>query len=537
MVLVAVAATVVWFMLLGYRDLVEPDEGRYAEIPREMVASGDWLTPRLNGFKYFEKPVLQYWATAVGYTLFGESNTTARLWPALIGFLGALWAGFLGYRLHGRIAGFYASIIALSSLLYVVMGHVLTLDMAVSVFLAVGIGSLTLAQSQREDPGHVRRWMLAGWAALALATLTKGLIGLVLPAVTVALYSLWQRDWRLWKQLHLGKGLLLFLILAAPWFVAVSLANPEFARFFFIHEHFERYTTTVHHREGSLWYFIPIFLLGAFPWVAVMLDSLIRPAFPWRPVTGAGFDGERFLSLFAVVVFVFFSAGHSKLPAYILPMLPVLAVVAGKRLVEAGYRRVDAWLLAAMSVVLLIAGWRAAAVASTGIPAEIGLAYRPWIMASAVLLAAAAAVAFSVSRARPGPMAAIGLMALAAFQTLSWGFQCVAISRSSHDLAAAIRATVPAGTEVFAVDGYPQSLPFYLRHTLTLVTVKGEMAMGIDQEPERWIGSPEEFLRHWANREPAVAVFDQSVFGKYRGLLVPMRVIHDGPRGIAVVKQ
>ena len=88
--LVTVIVAIIWFSLLGHRDLIDPDEGRYAEIPREMIASGDWLTPRLNGFKYFEKPVLQYWATAAGFSLFGESNLTARLWPALIGFLGAL---------------------------------------------------------------------------------------------------------------------------------------------------------------------------------------------------------------------------------------------------------------------------------------------------------------------------------------------------------------------------------------------------------------------------------------------------------------
>lgn len=139
--LVTVSIAIVWFALLGHRDLIDPDEGRYAEIPREMVASGDWLTPRLNGFKYFEKPVLQYWVTAVGYTLFGESNWSARLWPAFVGFLGALWAGYLGLRLYGETAGFYAFVMTVSGLLYVGIGHMLSLDMALSVFTAIGVGS------------------------------------------------------------------------------------------------------------------------------------------------------------------------------------------------------------------------------------------------------------------------------------------------------------------------------------------------------------------------------------------------------------
>ena len=344
--LVVTVAAIIWFTQLGYRDLIEPDEGRYAEIPREMVATGDWVTPRLNGFKYFEKPVLQYWATAMAYTLFGDNTTTARLWPALTGFLGALWAGFLGLRLYGRSAGFYAFLITLSGLLYFVDGHYLVLDMSLAVFLFAGIGCLVLAQRSRDDAANLRNWMLAGWTSLALATLSKGLIGVVLPAATVVVYSLWARDWILWRQLHIVKGLAVFLLVAAPWFIAVSLANPEFPQFFFIHEHLQRYTSTVHEREGAYWYFVPVFLLGIFPWVAVALKSLLRPGFSRRSPGMEGFDVERFLWSFALVVFLFFSAGQSKLPSYILPMMPVVAILAGRKLATEGYHRVDAWLLA-----------------------------------------------------------------------------------------------------------------------------------------------------------------------------------------------
>ena len=249
---VAALAAIIWFALLGYRDLIEPDEGRYAEIPREMVASGDWVTPRLNDFKYFEKPALQYWMTAISFKLFGESNASARLWTALIGFVCGLFIWYLGAKLFNPEAGFYGFIITISGLLFVGLGHYLTLDMGVSAFMVLGVGSLALAQSRRDDPVHVRNWMLLGWSMLAGAVLTKGLIGVVLPGGAVVLYSLWQRDWALWKNLHLFKGLLLFLLLTVPWFVAVSLANEEFAEFFFIHEHFDRYTTTAHQREGSI---------------------------------------------------------------------------------------------------------------------------------------------------------------------------------------------------------------------------------------------------------------------------------------------
>ena len=150
---------------------------------------------------------------------------------------------------------------------------------------------------------------MAGWAALALATLTKGLVAVVLPAATVVVYSLWQRDWGLWKNLHLFKGLLLFLLITAPWFVAVSIVNPEFAEFFFIHEHFERYTSEVHNREGPIYYFIPVLLLGVSPWIVTSLRSLVSPGFGLLPDKPGQFDPQRFMWTFVVVTFCFFFTG------------------------------------------------------------------------------------------------------------------------------------------------------------------------------------------------------------------------------------
>ena len=535
--LVTVIVAILWFSLLGHRDLIDPDEGRYAEIPREMVASGDWLTPRLNGFKYFEKPVLQYWATAAGYTLFGESNLTARLWPALIGFLGALWAGYLGLRLYGQTAGFYAFLITVSGLLYVGIGHMLSLDMALSVFVAIGVGSLALAQSRRDDPAWLRRWMLVGWASLALAMLTKGLIALVLPAGTVLLYSVWQRDWALWKHLHILKGLLLFLLLAAPWFIAVSLANPEFAQFFFIHEHFARYTSEVHERVAPWWYFIPVFMAGVLPWTAVILQSLYRPLAQAGTRTVSGFDAERFLLVFTVFVLLFFSLGQSKLASYILPVMPVVAVLAGRQMAAQGYRKADAWSLLLLAVVLLVCAWQAARFASDVTPAAMFMAYRPWFIAASLLLACAALAGFRARPTRPAHVATIGVLVLLAFQLLTWGFQSLSGSRSSRELASAIQAQVPDGTAVYAVATYPQSLPFYLQRTITLVSKKDEMKMGINLEPERWLATTAEFLNQWHSHEQAVAVFRTKSFELYREQLGPVRVIYSGLRRTAVAKQ
>ena len=145
-----IAVALIWFANLEYRKLIKPDEGRYAEIPREMVVSGDWVTPRLNDLKYFEKPPLQYWATATAYTLFGEHHWTSRLWTALTGFAGILLVWFAGMRLFGREAANYAAILLGSSTLYVLMAHINTLDMGVTFFLTLGITGLLLGQTQAD---------------------------------------------------------------------------------------------------------------------------------------------------------------------------------------------------------------------------------------------------------------------------------------------------------------------------------------------------------------------------------------------------
>src|SRR5882724_1660179 len=257
------AAALLWFAPLGCRDLVHPDEGRYAEIPREMLATGDWVTPRLDGLEYFEKPPLQYWATAVAYSAFGESNGTSRLWTALLGFLGILMTGFAARRLYDARTAWSAALVLTGSVYYAVMGHFNTLDMGVSFFMCGSLFGFLLAM--QEQDGKLRRiFMYLAWVSAALATLSKGLEAVVLPGSVFLLYVGITRDWARFKQLHIFAGLLIYIIIVAPWFMWVTLRNPGFAQFFFIHEHFERFLTTVHHRVAPWWFFIPILVLGLF---------------------------------------------------------------------------------------------------------------------------------------------------------------------------------------------------------------------------------------------------------------------------------
>jgi len=533
-------AAILWFALLGFRDLVDPDEGRYADIPQAMVVGGDWVTPRLDGFKYFEKPPLQYWATAVSFELFGESSTSARLWPALIGFAGALWGWYLGARLFGGDAGFFTFLITLSLFLYTAVGHLLTLDMSLSGFLFLAVGSLLLAEREQARPRTARRWMVLGWAALALAVLSKGLVGIALPAGALVLYSLWQRDWGLWRRLLLGKGLLLFLLIAAPWFLLVSLRNPEFPEFFFIREHLLRYTTTAHGREGPFWYFGPVLLGGVLPWLLPAWKALVRPGLRWWPEaeTRATFDPVRFLWVYVVFVILFFSLGQSKLVPYILPAFPALGLLVGKQMAERPSLRSVGLVLAAMGAVLWVGAWRIELwTGPKTLVSDLERA-RPWVVGAGLCMLAGGLGALGLRQRIQGAIVVVSLCAILGYQLLGWGFQGLSASRSSRALVEAVRPYAEQGAEVYSVSTYFQSVSFYLGRSQIPVMYRGELDMGIAQEPQGAIADWEAFAERWrlAEAGQAVAIFDAREFPGFAARELPMRIVYQDTRKVAVVK-
>lgn len=530
---------IAWFCNLGYRHLVRPDEGRYAEIPREMVASGDWVTPRLNGFKYFEKPALQYWATAAAFTAFGQNEWAARLWPGLTGFLGVLLVFWAGNRLFGPPAGFHGAAVAASSAIYVFIGHALTLDMATAFFLSACVFAIAVAQRDAAASAERRRWMLAAWAAAALAVLSKGLIGVVLPAGAMALYVLVERDWRRIGRLHIVSGGLLFLAIAAPWFIAVSLANPEFFHFFFIQEHFERFLTKEHGRYQPVWYFLPVLLAGILPWIVSLFPALWRAS---KSSPGANFQPQRFLLAWCVVVFVFFSLSDSKLGSYILPMFPALALLIGSYLASAGRRVAVAQALVAalLGIALAAASPQAMRFAEADLPPEFLARYVPWIAAAGAALFAGAAVSAWLSlRGRP----------LAATLALAFGgLVCVQIGTSGHEqlspvysayhIVQKIRNQLEPDAPFYVVDTFDHTLPFYLGRTVTMVSYKDELAQAIGWEPQKFITDLAAFARAWGADREAYAMFNPRGFGEFRKSFpdVPMEVIARDPRRVIVKK-
>lgn len=536
LLLLLLVAALIWFSNLEYRKLVRPDEGRYAEIPREMVASGDWLTPRLNGIKYFEKPALQYWATAGAYELFGQHQWTARLWSGLTGFLGILFAYFAAGRLFGREAALYSALVLGSSLLYVLIGHINTLDMGVTFFMGAGLMAFLLAQRPSAGPRENRLWMYLTWASLALAVLSKGLIGIVLPGAILVLYTLLQRDFALWKRLHLAGGLALFLALAAPWLVAVSLVNPEFFHFFFIHEHFERFLTKSAGRYHPWYTFIPILLLGILPWLAMLFDVLLGG---WRREgERCTFQVKHFLWLWTVFIFVFFSLSDSKLPSYILPIFPALALLIGERLAHIRPRTLF-W--QTLPILLLAAAGLGLApevtrFASAEVPVALYQRYVYWLWAAAAvwLLAAAASMYFSHRQDVRRAVVALAIGSLIAGQLVLTGHDSLSPASSSYYIAQRIEPYLKPGIPFYSVGTYPQTLPPYIHRTLTLVAFQDEMAFGLKQEPQKWIPDVATFEGIWRKQPYALAFMEPDMYRQLEKQGLPMQVIASDTRRVVV---
>ncbi|MBI5890387.1 MAG: glycosyltransferase family 39 protein [Nitrosomonadales bacterium] len=536
--LLLLAVALIWFGNLEYRKLVKPDEGRYAEIPREMVVSGDWTTPRLNELKYFEKPPLQYWATAIAYEVFGEHQWTSRLWAALTGFAGVLLAWFAGTRLFGRQAGIYAALLLGGSMLYSMMAHINTLDMGVTFFISLGIFALLIAQKEQQ-PARRRHWMWLAWAGLALAVLSKGLMGLVLPGAALFLYSVFNRDITVWKRMHWFTGLAVFLLIAAPWFVLVIKANPEFFDRFFIYEHYTRFTTTVHGRYQPWYYFVPVLTLGMLPWTFLMFDTLLRS---WR--SGARvvkvFSPERFLLVWVVFIYFFFSISGSKLPSYLLPMFPALALLMGKQVAEMESRRLFWLVLPVLLIVAIMLGLApfTAKTADTPLQLELYSAFAVWLTVAAAVWFIGVIAGLWLLR-RDNKMTAVIVLAFSALiagQIGTSGHNTAARDRSAYHVAEAIMPYVKPDIPFYSILYYEQTLPFYIKRTFTLVQYQDEMDFGIRQEPEKWIPDLAGFAERWNKDKEALAIVQTHQYSEVEALHLPMKEIFRDEHFVVVMK-
>jgi 4-amino-4-deoxy-L-arabinose transferase-like glycosyltransferase len=522
-----------WLVSLGQRGLYNPDEGRYAEIPREMLASGDWVIPHLNGLVYIEKPPLQYWATAISEALFGQNDWAARLYIGLcaLATLYAIWA--LVRREWDAAAAARAAIMLGSSLLFILLGHQLTLDMSLTLFTTVTF--VGFCKAQRD--GHWQRWMLLSWAGIAGAFLTKGLIAGVLPILALIVYSVLQRDLAPWRRLLLVRGALLFGVLCLPWLILIQHRLPQFFQFFFIREHFQRFLTKIEDRYQPWWFFIPVLVAGILPWLLPALRAL---CVDWRASSPrSGFDLRRFAWVWCVVVFVFFSTSDSKLITYIMPLFPQLALLMATGPTPRLDKDLRATGIGMLGVgALLLVG---AVLLPQFLHEPLRAPYFLQIRAPLVLMGlCSAAGGIAALKIRPDglrPTLAVGLAGLATWAGVLWAAAVLAPVYSGatlyQQLPTALRQDVP----VYSVRTYDQSLTFYLRHPVTLVEYRGELDFGQTLEPEKAIGSLSAFDSIWRDSTQALAVLERPTYRQLQTQGLPMVIRANSPRTLIVSRR
>lgn len=526
------------------RKLANPDEGRYSVISREMANSGDFVTPRLNDIKYFYKPPLQYWASAFAMLSFGENEFSARLYTKLAGLGCILIMLFVGWRLYGHEVGLLTAMVMISSPYFSAMTEVVTLDMGLTFWMTLAMGAFLLGQHADSEMAR-RRWLCLAWAGMAGAVLSKGLIGIVFPAATIFFYGLANRDFRLWRELEWLRGLCIFFALTLPWFILVSQQNAEFPSFFFIHEHVDRFLTDEHRRSEPWHYFIPILLAGCLPWLVSLFPAV------WQGITAPGhltptnarsFQPLKFILIFCIFIFLFFSKSQSKLPAYILIFFPVLALVIARYLHTTDSQQLSWQLLP--TCFLALAGAYAASLtpARRARDAQSLMLYQdmiPWIVAAALLLAMGAAIAFVLLRRNHkwSAFIVVSFASLLSIAAIERGYEKLSPMQSGYALAAAIKPhLLDANSRVYAIKTYDQTLPFYLQRPILLVEYVDEFEMGQRREPEKTIASVANLPRHWHHVGTAVAIIKKDDLPLLQSLGLRFRIIHQSPRHVAIVK-
>ena len=308
-----------YFITLGIPALFNPDEGRYAEIPREMLLMHQFVVPHLDGIIYFEKPPLIYWLVAFFEHVFGYSEWSVRAVNALLAITTCLSVYLFSRYFYDRTTAYFAALTLSSSLLFFFMGHLMTLDMGVTCFLTLNLLLLFSGLLTK------KAWLLyLGYAAAALVILTKGLIGLIFPMMIFGLWIIITGQWQLIKQARLISGLLIILIIALPWHILAQQQVPSFFHQYIIVQQFLRFLTPIMSREMKFWTYLLVFLASFFPWV-IFSGIYLKKLF-MQLKHRLKLQKEWFFLIWIFAIFLFFAFSNSILIPYLEPITPAMAL-------------------------------------------------------------------------------------------------------------------------------------------------------------------------------------------------------------------
>ena len=489
--LIIVTLGVCYFSNLGVIGFVGPDEPRYAWIARDMAETGDWVTPRLYAKPWFEKPPLYYWMAGASFKLFGVSEAAARLPSALCALFATLALAWLAWRVHGAETARLFLLLLPTSVGMIGFSHAAATDMPFSATLTIAMvcAAVVLGFAQNENTPILPRtpWLallLFGFF-LGLAVLAKGPAGIVLTGGAVFFWTLITKKWRDALRLLHPVAILSFCATALPWYILCSRRNPDFFRVFIIEHNFKRYLTPEFQHIQPFWYYAPVVLVAFLPWTAILL---------WAAFTGGRrlFTSEKisvfslFLLCWASFCLLFFSLSRSKLPGYVLPAFPAIAVLLGVTLAKSPKIKALGYVLAAFAVLLFVAllPLRLTLRETYKIWPQEFLSYAAIFLALAVANAALALSNFfransAASRALCGTAVLVVLLPLLFAGPLARGV--IVWDMSGRALADELRLrSIPLDSlSVRAMNrGQLYSLDFYLRREIPTVQ-QGELKQGV----------------------------------------------------------
>ncbi|NQU74657.1 MAG: glycosyltransferase family 39 protein [Candidatus Omnitrophica bacterium] len=310
---------------LGRMALTDPDESFYAETGREMLERGEWLTPYIFGKPQFEKPPFYYWLVMLGFKAFGINEFASRIGSAVFGIIGVIGIYLLGKLLVSRKTGFFSGIVLATSLMYIILSRACVTDMVLSVFILYAF--LFFFYGYLKEYGKTK-WYLLSAASLGLAVLTKGPVGVFLPVVIIGIYLIFTKELKKIKEIPFLRGTLIFLAVCLPWYVLMyRVHGKDFIDVFFGFHNMTRFLHPEHALGDTFYYYGPILIATFFPWI------LILPLGIWQARRETDEKIKKtnlFLLIWFLVIFVFFSLSRTKLPTYIFPIYPALALLVGR---------------------------------------------------------------------------------------------------------------------------------------------------------------------------------------------------------------
>ncbi|WP_395947121.1 phospholipid carrier-dependent glycosyltransferase [Caedibacter taeniospiralis] len=316
--------------LYGVPVLFTPDEGRYAEIAREMLVNHEYIVPHLDGVIYFEKPPMIYWLTALSLKIFGFNTWAARLPNPVLSIIG-VWFVYIVCRIvyQKRRVSFWAALITGTSILYLGGGRYLNLDAGIAFFLTITMLSFWASRQYAQNSWQAHLWLLNAFIFSGLAVMTKGLIGVVFPMMIIGLWALIVGRYRLLLDYRLYLGLVVVTVISAPWVIAVNNQHPEFFYYYVIVQQILRYATDEQGRQMSKFVYAGIFIIGFFPWFGFLPQAFTSVLLKWK--SRKKHENEWFLFIWGMAILLFFAFSKSILMGYLIPVITPFAILIARR--------------------------------------------------------------------------------------------------------------------------------------------------------------------------------------------------------------